>query len=346
MTGTTMAEPAELTGAGNRDHNHAPLLGSPEPGNRGHSPTPRPGSPEPDGTFTGEQLLEIPERYAPKYLSPSSASSYRECARRWKFRYVDRLPDPPGEAAVTGTFAHMVLERLMQEPVEERTVPRAKELARELWPRMENHPDYRGLELDERGGLNFRINGWKAIEGLWDLEDPREVKVAATEQDVRVKINGVPFRGIIDRVDDTGDGLVVTDYKSGKAPSERFSSNYATQMLLYAAALTELENRRPARAQLLYLGQKVVEVEITDENLTEALEELRVTWLNIMNSCITLEFPASTGPLCGWCPFVAQCPEGTDEVLHRDRTGQLRADAPALERIARAGNPSPDSHSN
>ena len=154
----------------------------------------------------------------------------------------------------------MVLEKLMQEPVENRTVDRAKKLARELWPKMENHPDYQGLELDDRGGLDFRINGWRAIEGLWDLEDPSEVRVASTEQDVRVEINGVPFRGIIDRVDETDEGLVVTDYKSGKAPSQRYSSNYSTQMLLYAAALTELEGQKPAKAQLLYLGQKVVEV--------------------------------------------------------------------------------------
>ncbi|MYL08798.1 MAG: PD-(D/E)XK nuclease family protein [Acidimicrobiia bacterium] len=283
-----------------------------------------------------DKLMEIPERYVPKHLSPSSASSYRECARRWKFRYVDRLPDPPGEAAVTGTFAHMVLEKLMQEPVENRTVDRAKELAREAWPTMENSRDYRSLDLDDNASRNFRWNGWKAIEGLWELEDPGTVRVAATEQDVRVEINGVPFRGVIDRVDQTDDGLVVTDYKSGKAPSERFSSNYATQMLLYAAALTELEGCKPAKAQLLYLGQKVVEVEITDENLAEAVNELRTTWLAIMESCISQEFEASVGPLCGWCPFVAQCPEGTAEVLHRDKIGKLRSDAPALERIAQA----------
>ncbi len=283
-----------------------------------------------------DKLMEIPERYMPKHLSPSSASSYRECARRWKFRYVDRLPDPPGEAAVTGTFAHMVLEKLMQEPVENRTVDRAKELARKAWPSMENSRDYRSLDLDENASRNFRWNGWKAIEGLWDLEDPGKVRVASTEQDVRVEINGVPFRGIIDRVDETDNGLVVTDYKSGKAPSERFSSNYATQMLLYAAALTELEGQKPAKAQLLYLGQKVVEVDITDENLAEAVDELRTTWLAIMESCISQEFEASVGPLCGWCPFVAQCPEGTAEVLHRDKIGKLRSDAPALERIAQA----------
>ncbi len=291
---------------------------------------------EPAAEPAGDKLMEIPERYVPKHLSPSSASSYRECARRWKFRYVDRLPDPPGEPAVTGTFAHMVLEKLMQEPVESRTVDRAKELARELWPKLENSRDYQGLDLDDEASLQFRWNGWKAIEGLWDLEDPREVTVASTEQDVRVEINGVPFRGIIDRVDQTDDGLVVTDYKSGKAPSERFSTNYATQMLLYAAALTELEGRKPAKAQLLYLGQKAVEVEVTDENLGEAVDELRTTWLAIMESCISQEFEASAGPLCGWCPFVAQCPEGTAEVLHRDKIGKLRSDAPALERIAQA----------
>ncbi len=291
---------------------------------------------EPAAEPASDKLMEIPERYVPKHLSPSSASSYRECARRWKFRYVDRLPDPPGEPAVTGTFAHMVLEKLMQEPVENRTVDRAKELARELWPKLENSRDYQGLDLDDEASLKFRWNGWKAIEGLWDLEDPREVTVASTEQDVRVEINGVPFRGIIDRVDQTDDGLVVTDYKSGKAPSERFSTNYATQMLLYAAALTELEGRKPAKAQLLYLGQKAVEVEVTDENLGEAVDELRTTWLAIMESCISQEFEASAGPLCGWCPFVAQCPEGTAEVLHRDKIGKLRSDAPALERIAQA----------
>lgn len=291
---------------------------------------------EPAAEPASDKLMEIPERYVPKHLSPSSASSYRECARRWKFRYVDRLPDPPGEPAVTGTFAHMVLEKLMQEPVENRTVDRAKELARELWPKLENSRDYQGLDLDDEASLQFRWNGWKAIEGLWDLEDPREVTVASTEQDVRVEINGVPFRGIIDRVDQTDDGLVVTDYKSGKAPSERFSTNYATQMLLYAAALTELEGRKPVKAQLLYLGQKAVEVEVTDENLTEAVDELRTTWLAIMESCISQEFEASAGPLCGWCPFVAQCPEGTAEVLHRDKIGKLRSDAPALERIAQA----------
>ena len=36
----------------------------------------------------------------PRHLSPSSASAFEQCARRWKLRYLDRLPDPPGAAAL------------------------------------------------------------------------------------------------------------------------------------------------------------------------------------------------------------------------------------------------------
>jgi len=58
----------------------------------------------------------------PRSFSPSSAGTYRQCPRRWRFRYVQKLPDPPGEPALLGTFAHRVLELLCSDPAPERTV--------------------------------------------------------------------------------------------------------------------------------------------------------------------------------------------------------------------------------
>ena len=66
----------------------------------------------------------------PRHLSPSSASTFEQCARRWKMRYIDQLPDPPGVAALAGTFAHRVLELLFQHPAGQRTRDRAKALFR------------------------------------------------------------------------------------------------------------------------------------------------------------------------------------------------------------------------
>lgn len=254
---------------------------------------------------------------APRRLSPSGAGTFEQCPRRWRLRYVERLPDPPGEAALAGSFAHRVLELLMQRDPHERTVEIAKAIARAQWPGVEADPDFRALGFDETGSKHFRWKAWQAIEGLWALEDPKAVDVRATEHDVEADLGGVPFRGIVDRLDEEGDGLVVTDYKSGKAPSARFRRGRLDQVLLYAAAVEQATGEMPVHARLLYLGQRPVGIKVTREEIDSVVDKLAGTWAAINTACDTDEFEPRTGPLCGWCPYVDRCPEGTKEVAKR-----------------------------
>ena len=253
----------------------------------------------------------------PRRLSPSGAGTFEQCPRRWRLRYVERLPDPPGEAALAGSFAHRVLELLMQRNPHERTVEIAKAIARAEWPGVEADPDFRALGFDETGSKHFRWKAWQAIEGLWALEDPKAVDVRATEHDVDADLGGVPFRGIVDRLDEEGDGLVVTDYKSGKAPSARFRRGRLDQVLLYAAAVEQATGEMPVHARLLYLGQRPVGIKVTREEIDSVVDKLAGTWAAINTACDTDEFEPRTGPLCGWCPYVDRCPEGTKEVAKR-----------------------------
>lgn len=253
----------------------------------------------------------------PRRLSPSGAGTFEQCPRRWRLRYVERLPDPPGEAALAGSFAHRVLELLMQRDPHERTVEIAKAIARAQWPGVEADPDFRALGFDETGSKHFRWKAWQAIEGLWALEDPKAVDVRATEHDVEADLGGVPFRGIVDRLDEEGDGLVVTDYKSGKAPSARFRRGRLDQVLLYAAAVEQATGEMPVHARLLYLGQRPVGIKVTREEIDSVVDKLAGTWAAINTACDTDEFEPRTGPLCGWCPYVDRCPEGTKEVAKR-----------------------------
>lgn len=161
---------------------------------------------------------------------------FRQCPQRWKFRYVDRLPDPPGEAALADTLAHRVLEELLNLEPPARTLDRARELAKQIWSETTSGEDFMALDLDTDGVRNFKWAAWRAIEGLWDIEEPQAVEVIDTETEVSGKIGGVPFIGHIDRVEVGPDGLIVSDYKSGRAPGRRISEDL-DQVLLCAAAL-------------------------------------------------------------------------------------------------------------
>ncbi len=270
----------------------------------------------------------------PKHLSPSSASAFDGCPRRWKFKYVDRLPEPSGQAAVVGTFAHTVLEHLCGLPTHLRTQDQAKALARQLWPDMEADEDYQALELDDEAARAFRWQSWLAIAGLWDLEDPATVEVVETEQKVKAQLDDVPFLGIIDRVDRIEGKLVVSDYKSGTLPGVRFRDDKIQQVMLYAAALDAQGDEQPERARLLYLGQRILDVIVTDRRLEEARGQLAGTWSGVTSACESDEFEAKPGVLCGWCPFVNQCPEGLGELVRRQAAGKLPSHAPAAALVA------------
>ncbi len=260
----------------------------------------------------------------PPRLSPSGASMFEQCPRRWRFRYVERFPDPPGIQALVGSFAHLVLESLLGEEPARRTPSRARVLARELWAGFARDDDYAALELDEAQSRDFRWKAWTAIEGLWALEDPVSVEVAATEHKVEATLAGVPFRGVVDRLDIAPDGMVVTDYKSGRAPSPRYAKGRLDQVVLYAAAVAGATGQRPVRARLLYLGQRIIDVAVTDEVLEVTVEALASTWVAIGEACATDSFAPRTGPLCNWCPYADRCPEGTAEIKRRTATRQAQ----------------------
>lgn len=296
--------------------------------------------PEPDTTELGD-TADSDNKYALRPLSPSSMALYDDCPKKWMYRYIEKLPDPPGISAVMGSFAHSVLEHLMQLPPQERTEEAARERATKTFKVTRLTPEFRNLELSEEEVSSFKRQAWQAITGLWQLENPQEVEVASTEQHLKVDVRGVPFRGYIDRVDESPEGLVINDYKSGKPPSPAWidqsrrhvEDKHLFQVMLYSAAMAEETGAFPAKARVLYIGEQrqVSEEPVTEEKLTDVTDQLLNTWEALANDLRRREFDAKTGPLCGWCPFVGHCEEGKMKVLELADAGKLKEEAPARE---------------
>ena len=243
------------------------------------------------------------------------------------------MPDPPGQAAVVGTFAHTVLEKLCQEPPEIRTIERARTLASETWETTRSLGNFRALDLDDQAQREFRWKAWRSIEGLWSLEDPSQVVVEATERRVTADLGGVPFIGYVDRLDRSGNELTITDYKTGRPPRPAYRSKSLGQVLLYAAAIEDETGERPSRARLLYLGNEVLKTDVTVARLEAETGRLAESWSRLGQDCIEGEFVTRTGPLCGWCPFVTHCADGEQEVRLRVKAGRIRDDAPARKAL-------------
>src|SRR3954454_14496256 len=66
-------------------------------------------------------------------LSPSRAGDFISCPLLYRFRTIDKLPEPPSPDAVRGTVVHKVLEDLFDLPAAERTPQQAESMLAPAW---------------------------------------------------------------------------------------------------------------------------------------------------------------------------------------------------------------------
>ncbi|MEC7915341.1 MAG: PD-(D/E)XK nuclease family protein [Actinomycetota bacterium] len=261
-------------------------------------------------------VVSEPSPFRPRHLSPSSASTFRQCPRRWKLKYIEKLPDPKGEAAVLGTFVHQILEELLSLASDKRSIDAARNIARDLWGRLLDDEDFRGLSLSDTDAKGFMWKAWRLIEQYFAIEDPTQVNVVRAEQQLAVEIGGVPFFGIVDLTEQVSDGVRVVDYKTGKAPNSRFVDDKLSQVWLYAAALAE-EDVEVSGVRLMYLTSGTIDRPIDSTAVTQAVDAHRQTWDDLCEAIDAQKFPHKTGPLCNWCPYLDHCPEGALEAERR-----------------------------
>ena len=211
---------------------------------------------------------------------------------------------------------------------------RARALAGQIWAEMlRSDGDFAALELDADGIRNFKWTAWRAIEGLWDLEDPTTVEVVARSR------RRCPSRSAACRSWATStawrtgsDGLVISDYKSGRAPGRKFSER-PPRAGAPVCRRPRRDARHPPGAGTAHVPRPADRRgrPSPPRTIAEVTQRLADTWEELLRTLgDTGEFPPQPGPLCGWCAFVRHCPEGLAEVERRHLAGSLRPDAPAL----------------
>jgi putative RecB family exonuclease len=264
--------------------------------------------------MTAEDVIDQAREVAhavPISLSPSSMGTFTSCPLAFRFGYIERLPEPPSAPASKGTLVHLALQHLMWRPAHERTLDAAlADLAR-AEAELAAHPEFADLELSDEERAMFRADADLLVRRYFELEDPREVTVLGVELRVSaVTDEGVTIRGIIDRLEIGPDGeLVVTDYKTGSAPSEGWEQKSLAGVHVYSLLCERMFGRRPARVQLLYLSkpERIVTAP-SDQSLHGVEVKTNAVMRAVRHACQRDDFRPRPSALCNYCNFQEFCP--------------------------------------
>ena len=111
-----------------------------------------------------------------------------------------------------------------------------------------DHPDYVGLRLDDDGAAAFAADCRELVEKYFAMEDPNAVREIGLELWMEAPVGHLNLRGIIDRLELDADGeLVVTDYKTGRAPSGNYEQKSLAGVHFYSFLCEAVFGKRPAK---------------------------------------------------------------------------------------------------
>ncbi len=251
--------------------------------------------------------LELPRL---ETLSPSRAGDFKTCPQLFKFRAIDRLPEPASVYQARGTTAHLALQRLFDHPAPDRTPELLYDLFREAWTELRTDEEFESLFPDVDGEREWGVESLVLLANYFGVEDPTSFDPVDRELDMLEDVDGMTIRGILDRIDRDSDGrLVITDYKTGKAPPERYALPAFFALKIYALLIRLRLGETAKELRLLYLnGPTLYRLEVDERQLDAMESQLRALWTAIDRAMSKEHFPPRPGTLCNWCSFQEICP--------------------------------------
>lgn len=254
----------------------------------------------------------------PTSLSPSRVSSFTSCPMQFRFSSIEKLPEAPGVAATKGTVVHRALELLFVRAAIERTPAALGDDLTTALGEYRTHPEYIGLRLDDAAAEKFERDCRELVDKYFAMEDPTTVREIGLELWMEAEVGDLTLRGIIDRLELDADGeLVVTDYKTGRAPSGNYEQKSLAGVHFYSFLCEAVFGKRPAKIRLMYLSSgETIETVPSAQSVKFITTRTKAVWSAIARACTTGDFRPRQSRLCDYCSFQQWCPAfGGDPAL-------------------------------
>ncbi len=235
------------------------------------------------------------------------------CPLLYRFRVIDRLPEPPTTATARGTLVHAALERLFDLPAAERTPQAARALVVPEWDRLAaEEPDLAALFPDEAERASWLESAVAIMDAYFTLEDPRTARARRAGE---LRGDHAPVRAAAARLyRPAGRGAQRRDQDRGlqdrPGPREAYEASALFQMKFYALVIWRLRGQVPRLLQLMYLAEGEVLRYAPDESDLLATErKITALWQAIERARTAGDWRPRPSRLCDWCNHKALCPE-------------------------------------
>ena len=246
----------------------------------------------------------------PTSLSPSRVDAFTSCPMAFRFASIEKLPEPPSTAATKGSMVHRALEVLFMRHAHERVGDAVALSFQQAVAEYAVDPEFTLLGLDERQRDAFVADAWTLMESYLQMEDPTKIRDIGLEIRLEAQVGALTLRGIIDRLELGPDGeLIVTDYKTGRAPSMKYEQSRLGGVHFYSFLCESVLGQRPAAIRLMYLrsGETITAVP-SEQSVKFITTRTTAVWKAVERACTSGDFRPRQGPLCTSCAFQQWCP--------------------------------------
>lgn len=249
-------------------------------------------------------------QHPPVSLSPSRASDFKACPQLYKFRAIDRLPEPADPYRARGSLVHAVLEELFRLPPVDRTPEAAERLLREVWDACRAEEILAGLDLPGDAEAAWLTTAETMLRNAFLLEDPGAVAVEDVEVKVAHTTEHTALRGIVDRIEHHPDGgWILADYKTGRSPSDTYALGAFFGLQFYALICWRAFGELPRELRLFQLGvPEVLTLRPTPEMLEGLERKLDALGAAVLRAIRTGDWRPRPSTLCTRCPHRSLCP--------------------------------------
>ena len=249
-------------------------------------------SPGPDRPILAEGL----------HLSPSQADAYRTCPRKYALERRLHLDDPASPYAQFGSLVHKVLELAERQIIgtgrSHADIDDVLSILREVW----ETADFGTPELGA-AWLKQAEDGLTKLYERW----PSDGIPIELETHVDSEISGVPWVGVIDRLEKTGHGLKVVDYKTGKNPVSLREAATSIQLGFYAIAVAKAHQDAVEGAEMWFPRSPAKSVTTRSLDM-EQLEDVHRLMEEVTQSILAEAWEPRVSDACRYCSFKLSCP--------------------------------------